>query len=124
MMRFSISARRLSSAGIAALAILAGPVAMACTRLVYLGEDGMTITARSMDWKTDVGTNLWILPRGMARSGQAGPNSIKWTSKYGSVIATGYDVSTTDGANEAGLVPTCSGSSNRNIRLRTSRSRA
>ncbi|HDJ7846677.1 TPA: linear amide C-N hydrolase, partial [Acinetobacter baumannii] len=28
----------------------------------------------------------------------------KWTSKYGSVIATGYEVSTTDGMNEAGLV--------------------
>lgn len=57
-----------------------------------------------MDWKNDVATNLWILPRGVARNGQAGPNSIKWTAKYGSVIATGYDVSTTDGVNEAGLV--------------------
>jgi choloylglycine hydrolase len=43
------------------------------------------------------------LPRGIARNGEAGPNSIKWTAKYGSVIATGYDVSTTDGVNEAGL---------------------
>lgn len=57
-----------------------------------------------MDWKIDVATNLWILPRGMARNGQAGPNSVTWTSKYGSVIATGYEVSTTDGMNEAGLV--------------------
>lgn len=104
MARFRMTARRFSMAGLAALVFLAAPVAMACTRLVYLGEDGMTITARSMDWRTDVGTNLWILPRGMARSGQAGPNSIKWTSRYGSVVATGYDVSTTDGANEAGLV--------------------
>lgn len=98
------SIRKFTLAGAAALALLAAPVAIACTRVVYLGEDGMTITARSMDWKTDVGTNLWILPRGMARSGQAGPNSIKWTSKYGSVIASGYDVSTTDGVNEAGLM--------------------
>lgn len=45
-----------------------------------------------------------ILPRGIARSGEAGPNSFKWTAKYGPVVATGYDVSTTDGANEAGLV--------------------
>lgn len=101
---FGAVARKFPLAGVAALALLATPVAMACTRLVYLGEDGMTVTARSMDWKSDVGTNLWILPRGMARSGQAGPNSIEWTSKYGSVVATGYDVSTTDGANEAGLV--------------------
>jgi choloylglycine hydrolase len=39
----------------------------------------------------------------MARSGEAGPNSVRWTSRYGSVIASGYDISTTDGLNEAGL---------------------
>ncbi|ALE87705.1 linear amide C-N hydrolase [Pseudomonas versuta] len=82
---------------------LALPVADACTRLVYLGDNQNVITARSMDWKTDVATNLWIFPQGMQRSGEAGPGSLKWTSKYGSVIATGYDISTTDGVNEAGL---------------------
>ena len=29
---------------------------------------------------------------------------MKWTSKYGSVIATGYDIGTCDGMNEKGLV--------------------
>ena len=82
---------------------LASVSADACTRLVYHGANDDVITARSMDWKVDVGTNLWIFPRGMARSGEAGPNSVKWTSRYGSVIATGYDISTTDGMNEAGL---------------------
>ncbi len=86
------------------LSTLAAPPADACTRVVYLGANDDVITARSMDWKNDVATNLWIFPRGMARSGQAGPNSVTWTSKYGSVIATGYDISTTDGMNEAGLV--------------------
>jgi penicillin V acylase-like amidase (Ntn superfamily) len=38
------------------------------------------------------------------RTGLAGANSADWTSKYGSVVATGYDISTTDGLNEAGLV--------------------
>ena len=83
--------------------VLAPAMAQACTRVVYLGAGGDVITARSMDWKVDVGTNLWVFPRGMARSGEAGPNSIKWTSKYGSVVASGYDISTTDGMNEAGL---------------------
>lgn len=78
--------------------------AEACTRFVYHGADDQVITARSMDWKTDVGTNLWVFPRGMKRSGEAGPNSIQWVSKYGSVIASGYDISTTDGMNETGLV--------------------
>lgn len=76
----------------------------ACTRFVYHGANDQVITGRSMDWKVDVGTNLWIFPRSMARSGEAGPNSVTWTSTYGSVIASGYDVATTDGMNEAGLV--------------------
>ncbi|MGD9803381.1 MAG: linear amide C-N hydrolase [Hyphomicrobiaceae bacterium] len=78
--------------------------AEACTRLVYFGGNDQVITARSMDWKLDVGTNLWVFPRGMKRSGEAGPNSIQWVSKFGSVIASGYDISTTDGMNEVGLV--------------------
>lgn len=95
---------RKAAVSLAAALVAFSSTADACTRLVYLGHDGDVITARSMDWKVDVATNLWIFPRGMKRSGEAGPNSIKWTSKYGSVIATGYEVSTTDGMNEKGLV--------------------
>lgn len=79
------------------------PGASACTRLVFLGDGGQVVTARSMDWKSDITSNLWVMPRGMARSGEAGPNSLRWTSRYGSVVTSGYDISTTDGVNEAGL---------------------
>ena len=85
-----------------ALSVGAG-LADACTRLVYLGANEQVVTARSMDWRNDIETHLWIFPRGMQRSGEAGPNSVSWTSQYGSVIASGYDISTTDGLNEAGL---------------------
>lgn len=91
----------LAVAAVAALA--ATPKVDACTRVVYEGADGRFLTGRTMDWKEDVGTNLWILPRGMARDGAA-PNALRWTSKYGSVIASGYDISTADGLNEAGLM--------------------
>ncbi|MBB2992236.1 choloylglycine hydrolase [Mycolicibacterium iranicum] len=74
-----------------------------CTRVVYLGTGERIVTGRSMDWKVEIGTNLWALPRGVSRTGQAGPDSVQWTSRYGSVVATGYDISTTDGVNEAGL---------------------
>ncbi|QIL83841.1 linear amide C-N hydrolase [Diaphorobacter sp. HDW4A] len=77
--------------------------AIACTRLVFQGADGHVVTARSMDWKSDITSNLWVLPRGMQRTGEAGANSINWTSRYGSVVTSGYDISTTDGVNEAGL---------------------
>lgn len=87
-----------------ALSLFASPlIAEACTRVVYQGANNDVITARSMDWKVDVATNLWVFPRGMERNGEAGENSIKWTSKYGSVIASGYDIATTDGMNEEGL---------------------
>lgn len=56
-----------------------------------------------MDWKVEIGTNLWTMPRGVARTGLAGPDSIEWTAKYGSVVASGYDICTTDGVNEKGL---------------------
>ena len=76
----------------------------ACSRVVYLGPDGTVITARSMDWANDIHTDLWAFPRGMKRDGAAGPKSIQWTSKYGSVISAGFDVATADGMNEKGLV--------------------
>lgn len=99
-----MSKGRSLAAMLLSTSMLVSPVAEACTRFVYLGADNQVLTARSMDWKTDIGSNIWVFPRGMKRSGAAGPNSIAWTSKYGSVITSGYDVSTTDGINEAGLV--------------------
>jgi choloylglycine hydrolase len=82
--------------------VLTAPT-QACTRMVYHGADGGAITARTMDWRVDIGTNLWVFPRGVQRSGEAGPNSVHWTSRFGSVIASAYDVATTDGMNEKGL---------------------
>lgn len=90
--------------GLALAASMAAPMAQACTRVVYHGPEGRVLTARSMDWSLPMLSNLWVLPRGMTREGAAGPRSVEWTSKYGSVIVTGYDIATVDGMNEAGLV--------------------
>ncbi|MFM7843131.1 MAG: linear amide C-N hydrolase [Planctomycetota bacterium] len=76
----------------------------ACTRLLYVAPDGTVITARGMDWAEDMRSNLWVFPRGIERTGMGGPNTPKWTSKYGSLIVSGYDVGTADGVNEKGLV--------------------
>lgn len=75
----------------------------ACTRVMYKGGDSIVLTARSMDWKEDIRTDLWIFPRGMERSGETGGNTLKWTSKYGSLIASAYNMATADGMNEKGL---------------------
>lgn len=76
----------------------------ACTRIVYHGLNNTVLTARSMDWKEDSQSNLWIFPRGMERNGEVGNNALKWKSKYGSVITSAYDICSTDGMNEKGLV--------------------
>lgn len=78
--------------------------ATSCSRVVYQGPNNTIITARTMDWETDTQTNLWIFPSGLKRNGEAGPNSLQWTSKYGSIVAAGYDLASTDGMNEKGLV--------------------
>jgi len=81
-----------------------GTITEACSRILYHGEDGIVITWRTMDWIEDMHTNLWAFPARMQRDGRAGRNSFSWTSQYGSVIASGYGNSTTDGMNERGLV--------------------
>lgn len=106
MMRRSIprlSHIRVAACAAAALGLMLAPVAEACARAVYTGANGTVITARSMDFAVDIPTDLWVMPRGIARNGETGRNSLKWTSKYGSVVASGFDISTTDGVNEAGL---------------------
>lgn len=75
-----------------------------CTRVVYSGSNGMVATGRSMDWKTDMHSNLWVFPRGMKRNGETGENSLEWTSRYGSVVTSAFEIASTDGMNEKGLV--------------------
>jgi len=93
---------------IAALAVIAAgfqvPPAEGCTRAVYQGPEGRVLTGRSMDWKLPMVSNLWVFPRGMERDGAAGDRSVEWTSRYGSLAVSGYDIATADGMNEAGLV--------------------
>ena len=99
--------RRIQKWGIVLATITAGAQlnsTEACTRVVYQGKDNTVLTARSMDWKEDTRSNLWIFPRGMKRNGEIGKNSLEWTSKYGSVVASAYDICSTDGMNEKGLV--------------------
>lgn len=78
--------------------------AIACTRVVYQGPNGTIIIARSMDWKDDIPANLWVFPRGLERNGEVGSTSVRWKSKYGSVITSSWDITSSDGMNEMGLV--------------------
>jgi len=83
---------------------LTGAEASACTRCLHRFADGRVVVGRSMDWVEDPGSEIWCFPRGMKRNGNAGPGSLEWTSKYGSVGVSFYGVATVDGMNEKGLV--------------------
>lgn len=86
---------------IAALSLI--PITDACSRFTYTGSNNTVVTGRSMDWVEDLKTDLWAFPAGTPRIGSDEPNSVTWTSKYGSIIASAYDIGTADGINTEGL---------------------
>ena len=84
------------------VAMAAPLVAEACSRAVYFGKEGQTVTGRTMDWfVSDMDTNLWLYPRGLERSSNTKAPLI-WKSKYGSVVTTIYEGAAADGMNEKG----------------------
>lgn len=74
-----------------------------CSRVLWNDNGFAVVVGRNMDWFEDIRSNIWLLPRGMSRSGLAHENPLQWESKYGSIIVTTYDVGTADGINEKGL---------------------
>jgi choloylglycine hydrolase len=55
-----------------------------------------------MDFHKDLMTNLWTQPKGINRDDGV-QGALRWTSKYGSIVATAFDMISVDGLNEAGL---------------------
>ncbi len=73
-----------------------------CTRVLWPDAGGSVVVGRNMDFHMDLLTNLWKMPRGVNRSDGA-DGELTWSAKYGSVVATAFDLIATDGMNEAGL---------------------
>jgi choloylglycine hydrolase len=76
----------------------------ACTKVIYEGCDDRYNISKSIDWKQNIPTSLWIFPKGINRNGEIGENSVTWKSIYGSIITSSSNKSTEDGINEKGLV--------------------
>ena len=87
-----------------ALTLLGWSKLAACSRVVFLGHDDLTLVGRTLDWRTPIPTNLYVYPRGMQKQGMPEGNTFHWKSKYGSVLAVSYDGGATEGMNEKGLV--------------------
>ncbi|MDE7393924.1 MAG: linear amide C-N hydrolase [Muribaculaceae bacterium] len=96
-----------ASVALIATAGLLPEQADACTRVVFKNDKGDVFTGRTLDWKADIGTNLYVLPRGIERKSYDVGKSIDWTSKYGSVVAVCYDMGVSEGMNEKGLTVNC-----------------
>ncbi|KRA24864.1 choloylglycine hydrolase [Microbacterium sp. Root61] len=73
-----------------------------CTRVVWPDANGSVIVGRNMDYHRDLGTNLWKLPRGVQRDDGVN-GDLTWVSKFGSIVATAFDLISVDGLNEVGL---------------------
>lgn len=74
-----------------------------CTRIFWNDNPVAKVVARTTDWEFDDEARLWALPRGIERSGDAGPGSVRWTSRHGSVAVSSWDVGSGEAVNEHGL---------------------
>lgn len=96
--------KRLVSALVVTCALCASfsPV-YGCSRLFWNDNKIAMIAARTMDLYTDEHPTLQVQPMGIAKDGGAKENSIKWTSKYGSVVVSAFGKAVSDGINDQGL---------------------
>lgn len=84
---------------------VAAPASYSCSRLVLRSDTtDVVMVGRTLDWRTPIPTNLYVYPAGMSKVSMPEGPRFEWTSKYGSVLAVGYDGGVTEGMNERGLV--------------------
>lgn len=89
---------------------LSGPAlpADACTSIRLKTTDGCVVYARTMEYGQDLGSNVLIIPKGVALVGTLPDGSAKglrYTAKYGAVGMNAFGSTiVSDGMNEKGLV--------------------
>lgn len=71
---------------------------------MYKGDKGTLLVGRTLDWRTPIPTNIYVYPAGMSKTSMPSGPMLKWTSKYASTLAVGYDGGVTEGMNNMGLV--------------------
>lgn len=89
-----------------AMIIAGAEYAKPCSRVVFLGDSttNYVMVGRTLDWRTPIPTNIYVYPAGISKQSMPQGHMLKWTSKYGSVLAVGYDGGVTEGMNDQGLV--------------------
>lgn len=104
-MKISALFKTIVAASALVVAMSATPDASACSRIVFRGDStDIVMVGRTLDWRTPIPTNLYVYPAGMYKESMPSGNRLKWTSKYGTVLAVSYGGGVTEGMNEKGLV--------------------
>ncbi len=88
------------------LLIGASQAAQACTGITLVAADGTVVHARTMEFASDIQSNVIVIPRGYERIGTTpdGKPGLKWKSKYATAGANGVGLPFLfDGFNEKGL---------------------
>ncbi|MET0278375.1 MAG: choloylglycine hydrolase family protein [Pseudorhodoplanes sp.] len=92
--------------GAFALLLSGASSAQACTGIRLVAGDGTVVYARTLEFGTDLKSQVLMVPRGYERTGTTpdGKDGLKWKAKYASVGMNGAGLSILfDGVNERGL---------------------
>ncbi|QDU29256.1 hypothetical protein ETAA8_43630 [Anatilimnocola aggregata] len=88
------------------IGLLTASPALPCSRVLWVAADGQVFVGRTQDWTEKAGSAFRVYPRGIERTGAVAENPHKWTSKYGSLVVTGYNIGTTRESMRRGYAPT------------------
>jgi choloylglycine hydrolase len=98
--------KALFAHALAVTALLAAQAAEACTGIRLIARNGDVVFARTLEFATDINSEVIMVPRGFARTGTApgGRAGMRWTSRYATLGANGEGLPYIfDGLNEKGL---------------------
>jgi choloylglycine hydrolase len=74
-----------------------------CTRIFWNDNPVAKVVSRTIDWEFSDEPEMWVLPRGLRRSGDTGTGTATWTSRHGSVCVSAWNAGTGECVNEHGL---------------------
>ena len=102
------STRKLISFAIVYLLMmgLAAQSSLACTGIRLTAQDGSVVRGRTLEFGSDLDSDVLMIPRGFARVGTTpdGKPGLRWNSKYATLGANGVGLPYLfDGLNEKGL---------------------
>jgi choloylglycine hydrolase len=95
--------RKVLAVAVCLIGLLSASTAFTCSRVLWVAGDGQVFVGRTQDWTEKAGSAFRVYPRGIERVGAVAENPHRWTSKYGSLVLSAYDMGSHEGFNEKGV---------------------